>query len=216
MELHFKDRTEAGQLLAEQLKNKIQEKPYVFALPRGGVPVAAPIAAALGTEVDLLLVKKIPAPRHPEVAIGAIAEEDDPIWQDQQILGFQMEQADRERLLVKAQKSIARQRRLWKTDSHVTDIKDQTVILVDDGLATGATTIAAIQFLRQRKPGRIILAVPVAAKIAIKKIQTLVDEIVCLFVPEYFVSVADFYDDFAQVTDKQVSDLLKPFRQAEF
>jgi putative phosphoribosyl transferase len=213
---HFKNRTEAGQLLAKQIKPLITEKPYVFALPRGGVPTAAPIAEALGTEVDLLLVKKIPAPRQPELAIGAIAEEGPPLWQDQQFAGLKIDKSERERLLIKAQKSLARQRRLWKTDSHVTNITDHTVILVDDGLATGASVIAGIQFLRTRKPAKIILAVPVASQSAIRKIRPLVDELICLSAPESFESVSEFYDDFSPVTDREVTDLLRPFRAAEF
>jgi putative phosphoribosyl transferase len=212
----FKNRTEAGQLLAEKLKPMIQEKPYVFALPRGGVPTAAPIAKALGTEVDLLLVKKIPAPRHPDVAIGAIAEEGPPLWQDQHFADLKLDKSDKERLLIKAQKSLARQRRLWKTDSHVTNIKDHTVVLVDDGLATGASIVAAVRFLRRRKPGKIILAVPVASRAALEKVKSLVDQVICLEIPAEFESVAQFYDDFTRVSDREVSEILKPFRAAEF
>ncbi len=213
---HFKDRHEAGQLLALKLKSTVTEKPYVFALPRGGVPVAVPIAESLGTQVDLLLVKKIPAPRNPEVAIGALAEEGPPLWQDDRFFGLHIADADRKRLLVNAQKALARQRRLWRTDSHVTDIHDQTVILVDDGLATGATMTAAVNFLRLRKPAKIILAIPVASDSAIRQMKPLVDQIVCLMIPEYFDSVGQFYDDFTQVSDKEVTELMKPFRTAEF
>lgn len=216
MDHHFKNRTEAGQLLAEKLKPMIDEKPYVFALPRGGVPISVPIAKALGTEVDLLLVKKIQAPRHPDVALGALAEEEPPLWQDPPVAGFELNKADRDRLVVKAQKSLARQRRLWKTDSHVTDIKDQIVVLVDDGLATEASLLAGIRFLRMRKPAKIILAIPVAARETLVKVKPLVEHIVCLFIPDSLENVSDFYDDFTRVTDREVSDLLRPFRVAEF
>jgi putative phosphoribosyl transferase len=213
---HFENRNEAGHLLAQKIKPFISSKPYVFALPRGGVPVAVPIAQALGTEVDLLLVKKIPAPKNPEVAIGALAEEGPPLWQDDRFPGLHISDKDRKRLLVNVQKSLARQRRLWRTDSHVTDIRDQTVVLVDDGLATGATMTAAVNFLRQRKPGKIILAVPVASDSALRQMKPLFDQIICLLIPEDFESVGQFYRDFTQVTDKEVTDLMKPFRTAEF
>jgi putative phosphoribosyl transferase len=213
---HFKNRNQAGHLLADQLKPLITEKPYVFALPKGGVPVAVPIAKALDTEIDILLVKKIPVPLFPEVAMGAIAEEGPPIWRDQEMQGLMIDEAEKDRMVVKAQKSLARQRRLWRTDSHVTDIRDQTVILVDDGLATGATVVAAVKFLRARKPSRIILAVPVASRSAIEELNPLVDQIICLSSPENFLSVSQVYDDFTNVSEREVSDILRPFRPVEF
>jgi len=212
----FKNRTEAGQLLSQKLKPLIHEKPYVFALPRGGVPTAAPIAEALGTEVDLLLVKQIPVPNHPKITLGSIAEEGPPLWQDENFAGFQIDPSEKNRLLIKAQKSLARQRRLWKTDSHVTDIKDQIVILVDDGLSTNSTIVAAVRFLRTRKPAKIILAVPVASRSALENFKILVDQIICLMISDIADDVSQFYDDFTKVSDREISEILKPFRSAEF
>ena len=205
MDHHFKNRNEAGRLLAQKLKPLItDEEPYVFALPRGGVPTAAPIAEALGTEVYLLPVKKIPAPKHPDVPIGAIAEEGPPLWQDSQLAGMQIEESEKDKLVVKAQKSLARQRRLWKTDSHVTSIQDRTVILVDDGLTTGTSVKAAIRFLKSRKPSKIILAVPIAAQTALKKIEPLVDQVVYFAAPQNMKNISQFFDDFHTVTDREV------------
>jgi len=206
----FENRRHAGELLAERLKNFVtDEKAFIFALPRGGVPVAAPIAKALQQNLDLLLVKRIPSPGHPEVAIGAIVEDGKPIWQESKVAYLGLEKSDLDRAVVKARQSIRRQRRLWKVDSRVIDLKDQTVILVDDGLATGATIIAAIDFLKKREPKKVIVAIPIGHKASVEKISQGVDHVVCLNVVEDFEAVSQFYRDFSKVPDREVAEILE-------
>lgn len=207
----FKNRRQAGEILADKVKSAVagDENIFVFALPRGGVPVAAPIAQALGKTLDLLLVQRIPTPGHPEVAIGAIVEDGQPLWQKTKVAYLGIEKSDLDRAVVKARQSIRRQRRLWKVDSRVIDAKDQTVILVDDGLATGSSLIAAVDFLKRRGPKKIIVAVPVGHRDSIEKISYLVDKVIYLVAPDTFGAVSQFYQDFSQVSDREVSEIIE-------
>ena len=205
----FQDRKEAGEYLAQQLVSLGLEAPYIFALPRGGVPVAEPIAKRLGRPLNLLLVKRITAPGHPELAIGALAEDRKVIWNEEQIQNMKLSKADKNRLLVKAEQSLYRQRRLWKTESRVTDLKDQTVILVDDGLATGATLTTAIDFLKKRGPRKLIVAVPAGTPEAVQRIRSLVDDVICPICSDELESVSQAYVQFGQVTERTVSEILE-------
>jgi putative phosphoribosyl transferase len=184
------------------------EAPYIFALPKGGVPVAEPIAHLLGRPLNILLIKKITAPGYPELAIGALAEDRKVIWNEDQIQIMKLSKAERNRLLVKAEQTLYRQRRLWKTESRVTDLKDQTVILVDDGLATGATLLTAIDFLKKRRPRKLIVAVPAGTPQAVQRIRSLVDEVICPLCSDELESVSQAYVQFGQVSERTVSEIL--------
>lgn len=206
----FQNRRHAGELLAEKLKSSLNEENFfLFALPRGGVPVAAPIAKALGQNLNLLLVKRIPTPGFSEVAIGAIVEDGKPIWQDTAIMKLGLQKADLDRAVVKARQSIRRQRRLWKVDSRVIDLKDQTVVIVDDGLATGSTLNAAIEFLKKRGPKKVLVAIPVGHRDSVESISKMVDQVIVLNAPDDFQAVSQYYQDFSSVTDREVAEILE-------
>lgn len=205
----FKNREDAGQFLADQLAHLAGENPFIFALPRGGIPVAEPIARKLERPLNVMLVKRITAPDQPELAIGALAEDRKPVWNESIVESLGVSDGDKERLLVKARQSLHRQQRLWKTESQVTDINNQTVILVDDGLATGATLLTAIDFLKKRSPRRIIVAIPTGSPEAIRRIRLQVDEVICPISDENSHSVSQAYQDFDQVSDRTVTEILE-------
>ncbi len=206
----FSDRAEAGRRLAERLLHSRDADPIVLALPRGGVPVAVPIAEVLGAPLDLLLVRKIGAPGHPELALGAVVEGEPPqtVVNEEivEMLGvpadFVTEQAA-DRL-----KDIERRRRLWLHGRAVANPHGRTVILVDDGIATGATVRAALLALERAGAARRVLAAPVAPLEVAEKLRPLCDEAVFLAEPALFGSVNAFYDDFREIEDGEVTALL--------
>lgn len=209
--MRFRDRTEAGQLLAQRLASRAFPRPVVLALPRGGVPVAVEVARALSAPLDLLLVRKIGHPLQPELALGAIVDGDHP----EMVINRQMEDV----AIVHAEHvatakaaalaEIERRRLLYLGVRKPVDVTHATAIVVDDGIATGATVRAALKALRHRHPRRIVLAVPVAPADALEALRPEVDEIICLDTPDAFFSVGQFYHDFRQVDDAEVIRLLK-------
>ncbi len=209
--MRFRDRTEAGQLLAQRLASRAFLRPVVLALPRGGVPVAVEVARALSAPLDLLLVRKIGHPLQPELALGAIVDGDHP----EMVINRQMEDV----AIVHAEHvatakaaalaEIERRRLLYFGVRKPVDVAHATAIVVDDGIATGATVRAALKALRHRHPRRIVLAVPVAPADALEALRPEVDEIICLDTPDAFFSVGQFYHDFRQVDDAEVIRLLK-------
>lgn len=205
----FRDRVDAGRKLAEALERYRGAKDaIVIALPRGGVVVGAEVATALDLPLDIVVPRKIGAPGNPEYAIGAITESGDPAW-DQQAVS--LTDASEEYLAATVAKERAEaQRRLmtYRGDRPPRDVKGKTVLLVDDGIATGATMRAAIQTLRSEGARRIVLAVPVAAADSIAALRSEVDDIVVLHAPQWFGAVGAFYDTFEQTTDDEVTALL--------
>lgn len=208
--MSFRDRTEAGRRLAERLLHLKDANPVVYALPRGGVPVAVPIAEALGAPLDLLLVRKIGAPGQPELALGAVVEGEPPqTVVNDDIVGllgvppaFVTEQAADQLA------EIERRRRLWLRGRVAVPPYDRTAILVDDGIATGATVRAALLALKRAGAARRVLAVPVAPPEVADVLRRDCDEAVILAEPANFGSVGFFYDDFRQVGDAEVTTLL--------
>ena len=205
----FRDRTEAGQVLASKLTKYLnQVNTVILALPRGGVPVAYEIGKELGLPVDIFVVRKLGVPGHEELAMGAIASGgvrhiNRDVVDQLRIDSETIDVASR-----REQKEIERREQLYRGQRPPVDVRNKTVILVDDGLATGSTMRAAIAALRQHRPARIVVAVPAAAPQTCSEIADEVDEIICAATPEPFYAVGQWYQEFSQTTDEEVRDLL--------
>jgi len=206
----FVDRIDAGQRLAEELKARKLDNPVVLALPRGGVPVGLEIARALDAPLDLVLVRKIGAPFQPELAVAAVVDGGEPITVVNEeaitLIGLPedyIEERRKEKL-----KEIEQRRQLYLAGRPRARIAGATAIVVDDGIATGATTRAVLQAVRRRKPRRLVLAVPVAPPDTLEVLKAEVDELICLETPLEFGAIGYFYFDFQQVTDEEVVKLL--------
>jgi putative phosphoribosyl transferase len=206
----FTDRRDAGRRLADRLTGFAAEHPLVLALPRGGVPVADEVAERLRAELGVLIVRKLGAPGQPELGIGALVDGADPeVVLNDQVIAQVRPSAD----YIAAEKArqlaeIERRRMAYEGDRPPVEVKGRTVILVDDGLATGGTAKAALRALRRRAPQKLVLAVPVAPADTLEAIRREADEVVCLATPERFAAVGLFYDDFNQTTDEEVVELL--------
>lgn len=206
----FLNRREAGRLLAEQLTRFKDDHPLVLALPRGGVPVAYEIAAKLDGDLDLLLVRKIGAPHHAEYGIGAVVDGENPqILVNRDIVhqltvptGYIRSEAHRQL------REIERRREDYLGTRKPTPVGGRTVIVVDDGIATGSTVRAALRAIRQKKPRKLVLAVPVGAPDTILSLQHECDEVICLVTPDPFFAVGAHYEDFGQTSDEEVRQLL--------
>jgi len=209
-EFSFENRRDAGRKLAGELSRRDFDNPLILALPRGGVPVAYEVAKALGAEMDLLFVKKLGAPGWPEYGIGAVVDGDSPqIVLTEEIVrqlkpGPEYVEAEMQRQL----KEIARRRATYLGNSQPIEMEGRTVIIVDDGIATGGTVRAALKGVRKNKPRKIILAVPVAPSSALEELRDECDEIVCLSTPTPFGAVGSFYRDFDQTSDGEVVSLM--------
>lgn len=206
--MKYKNREEAGQKLAKELEKYSQDKPIIIALPRGGVVVAYEIAKRLKAPLDIIVARKIGAPFNPEFGLGAISENGALTLDNEAIRHFGLTESDIEQAINREIGVMSKKIELYRKDSIPTELKDQTVILVDDGLATGVTTKAAIMSIKQNSPKKIILAVPVSSSDAINKLLKEVDEIVCLKTPDDFYAVSAYYDNFEQISDNEVMNLL--------
>jgi putative phosphoribosyl transferase len=204
----FRDRVEAGRVLARKLERYRGEPGLlVLALPRGGVPVGFELAQALEAPLDVFVVRKLCAPGQDELAVGAIARGVQ-VLNDNVVEALGLDAAAIERAAAAEQQELARRERLYRGDRRPVDVEDRTVILVDDGLATGATMRAGALALRAQRPRRLVLAVPVAAAQTCELLRADADELVCASTPEPFVAVGAWYDDFSQTTDDEVRGLL--------
>jgi putative phosphoribosyl transferase len=206
----FRDRVEAGQLLAKQLE-QYRDKPdtIVLALPRGGVPVGYQIAQGLHLPLDIFLVRKLGVPWQEELAFGAIALGGIKVF-NEDVLGFMnLDQAGIDEVIAEQQTILEDRSKKYRGNKPFPDLKNKTVILVDDGIATGATMRAAILAIRELGCCEIILAVPVAPPEIFQQFNSLVDQIVCLETPSPFFAIGGWYQDFSQTTDDEVIDLLK-------
>jgi predicted phosphoribosyltransferase len=207
----FRDRTEAGRLLAARLE-KYAGKPdvMVLALPRGGVPVAFEVARALHAPMDVFIVRKLGVPGHEELAMGAVASGGVRVLNDHVVAGLGIPEYVIDAVVKWETEELKRRERLYRGNRPPADVRGKTVILVDDGLATGSTMLAAVQALRQQGPARIVVAVPVASPDTCELMKAYVDEIVCAATPEPFYAVGLWYEDFSQTTDEEVHALLAP------
>jgi predicted phosphoribosyltransferase len=205
----FRDRREAGRLLAEKLAPYANRPDVlVLALPRGGVPVAYEVARALGAPLDVFVVRKLGVPGYEELAMGAVATGGVRVLNDQIVdrLGIPDHLIDA--VAAREQQELSRRELLYRGGRPPPNIRGRTVILVDDGLATGATMHAAIQALRQQQPARIVVAVPTASPETCEEMRAEVDDVICAITPEPFHAVGLWYQDFSQTTDEEVRDLL--------
>ena len=205
----FADRRDAGRRLAEATRRFAPEHPLVLALPRGGVPVAFEVARALGAELDLLFVRKIGAPGHPEYGIGAVVDGDNPQVVLNDVAGqLGIPDAYIEREKRSELEEIERRRRAYLGDRAAIPVRGRTVLVVDDGIATGGTVRASLKALRAAEAGRLVLAVPVAPADTIASLAAETDEMICLATPEPFYAVGLYYRDFTQTSDAEVVRLL--------
>jgi putative phosphoribosyl transferase len=212
--MRFRDRVEAGQQLAELLKPFRDENPLVLALPRGGVPVGYEVARALGAPFDVIVVRKLGAPMQPELGVGAIAE-GGALWVDSWLLReLEISPEQLEQIAHREAAELERRVVLYRGGRPPPSIEGRTVIVVDDGVATGGTVRAALRALREHRPGRVVLAVPVIAAETARTLRREVDDLVCVFAPEYFDAVGAWYDEFSQTTDEEVKSLLDTAREA--
>ena len=206
----FIDRKDAGRQLAKALARYKSQRPVVLALPRGGVPVAAEVANVLDAPLDLILVRKIGVPFQPELAMGAVVDGAEPvIVRNEEVIQLSgVSETDFNAIRDEQLAEIERRRKLYLGDRPHPEISGRTVIVVDDGIATGATTRAALHAIRMRKPSKLVLAVPVAPTDTLKKLRGEADDIVCLENYEEFGAIGLFYSDFSQTSDREVIEIL--------
>jgi predicted phosphoribosyltransferase len=206
----FRNRTDAGRQLAEKLA-AYTDRPdvLVLALPRGGVPVGHEVARALGAPLDVFLVRKLGVPGYEELAMGAVATGGVRVLNDGIVRGLGISEREIDAAVAREMEELARRERLYRGDRPPPDVAGRTVILVDDGLATGATMRAAVAGLRQQQPARIVVAVPTASPDTCEALKAEADEMICAITPEPFLAVGHWYEDFTQTTDDEVQDLLR-------
>ena len=205
----FRDRVDAGQRLAQRLDSFRDALPVVFAIPRGGVPVGAEVARALDAELDVVVARKLGAPRHAELAIGAVTADGERYLNQDIISQLRINDAYLERITKEQGEEASRREQLFRGGRPPVDIKGRTALLVDDGLATGATMRAAARSLRKREPGRLVVAVPVGSPEACWALLNDADEVVCLAQPDPFYAIGLHYEQFDQVEDAEVTRLLQ-------
>jgi len=206
----FHDRADAGRALAEELQSYAgRADVLVLGLPRGGVPVAGEVARVLGAPLDVFVVRKLGVPGHPELAMGAIASGGVRVVNASVVKGLSIPQEVIERVAAQEARELERRERLYRGAAAAPAVAGKTVILVDDGLATGSTMRAAIAALRKQAPARIVVAVPVGAQETCDEFRREVDEVVCGLVPGFFQAVGLWYEDFEQTPDSEVSEVLE-------
>ncbi len=209
MKRAYRNRQEAGKILSEELSHyKGQPGLLVLALPRGGVELAAEIASALNAELDILVVRKMGIPGLEEVAMGAIASGGVEVLNKDILPEFDIAQDAVEKVRQDETKELNRREMAYRGDRPIYDVRDRSVIIVDDGIATGATIQAAVRSLKGRQPRRIVIAVPVAPPSSLRDLREMVDEVVCPLVPENFQAVGQWYENFPQTTDNEVRKIL--------
>ncbi len=209
--VHFHDRFEAGRALGEALKEKDLSDPIILALPRGGVPVGLEVARALRAPLGLVLVRKIGVPFQPELAAGAVVDGDDPeiVYNDDVVRLAGVEESDLKVIADRELREIERRRKLYFSDRSRISPVGRSIIVVDDGLATGATMRAALHGLKRKSPANLLVAVPVAPADTIEKLRGEADDVVCLAQPEPFRAIGLYYANFTQLSDADVIALLK-------
>lgn len=207
--MSFRDRVEAGRQLAVVLRTYQDRRPFVLGIPRGGVVVAYEVALALDAPLDVTVPRKLRAPQNPELAVGAVAH-DGSVYLDEELvrsLRITDEYLREER--VAQLDEIQRRMRLYRGDRPMPDLTSHAALVIDDGIATGSTMIAALRATRAMRPEVVIAAIPVAPPDGIRRLRAEADEVYCLLMPEFFYAVGQFYDNFDQTTDDEVTEFLR-------
>jgi len=205
----YRDRRHAGVELARHLADVKGQDVVVLALPRGGVPVAFEVARALDAPLDVFVVRKLGLPGHPEFAMGALASGGVRVLNDEVVRLYRIPEQAVEAIAQDEQTELERRERAYRSQRPALDVRGRTVVLIDDGLATGSTMKAAVEAVRALSPARIIVAVPVGSPDTCREFAGIADEIVCARRPEHFAAVGQWYDDFRQTTDEEVRELLQ-------
>ena len=209
MEGAFPNRAEAGRLLAEKLsKYAGRDDVIVLGLPRGGVPVAYEVAKSLGAPLDIFIVRKLGVPGFEELAVGAIASGGVRVLNEDVVRALPNADEIIEAVMAKETAELQRREQTYRDGRSAPELHDKTVILIDDGLATGATMRAAVKALRQRGVTKIVVAVPVGPPETCREFEDVADEVICATAPEYFQAVGQYYEDFSQTSDEEVRELL--------
>lgn len=209
----YRDRHHAGQVLADQLTDRALTDPLVLGLARGGVPVAAEVASALGADLRVTVARKIGAPGQPELALGAVTAHGPATYDPRLLRSFQLDEQAAEQLADR-ERAECRTREQRYGQDEPGHLADRDAVLVDDGLATGATARAAVRMLRQQQPRTVLLAVPVGSPEAVRALQHEADEVVCPLQPAGFGAVGQFYRDFAATDDTEINQLLAEHRSS--
>lgn len=208
----FADRRDAGRKLAARLAPYAAQQPVVIGLPRGGLPVAAEVAERLGAPLDVIVVRKLGAMWQPELGIGAIAEGGIRILNNAVLAEAGMSPEDIEEVTTREREELERRVSRYRGNRQPVSVAGRPVILVDDGLATGYTARAAIEALRRRGAGRVILAVPVAPLDSVRDLQSVADEVIAIETPTWFLAIGEWYEDFTQTSDEEVASILAAAR----
>ncbi|AOJ02832.1 MULTISPECIES: phosphoribosyltransferase [Burkholderia] len=213
---YFRDRVDAGRQLAAHLADYANRSDViVLALPRGGVPVAYEVAKALHVKLDVLIVRKLGAPGNPELAMGAIATGGVVLLEQSVLRAMHVSERELADTIARERDELARREAAYRGDHAPPDVEGRTVIVVDDGIATGSTMLAAIEAVRERKPAKLVAAVPVASPSSAEKVKAAADAIVCVMRPDWLMGIGQFYRDFDQTSDDEVRALLGRARKWE-
>ncbi len=206
----FKNRQEAGKKLAEKLKDfQDSQDLIVLAIPRGGLVIGKQLSLVLNCPLDILVTKKIGAPNNPELAIGAVGIIGEPVINEELTSRLGVGKGYLEKEITNRKAEVERRVREYRGNRSIIELKDKTIIITDDGVATGATMMAAIEIVRQQGPKKIIVAIPVISRDSMLKLEEQADEVVYLEAPLMFFAVGQFYQEFDQVSDKEVKELLR-------
>ncbi|GIU91193.1 MAG: phosphoribosyltransferase [Acidimicrobiia bacterium] len=209
--MRYRDRQSAGEVLADLLAQDPPADPFVLGLARGGVVVADPIARRLGAPLDVLVVRKLGVPWHPELGMGAIAEGEVVVWNEAVVSRLGISPDQRARVLAQESAELARRAARYRGGSPP-DLEGHTAVVVDDGLATGYTAQAAVRAARELGAAEVVLAVPVGAPDTVERLSRVADRVVCPLTPPDLIAVGSWYSDFHQVTDEEVLSILRRYR----
>lgn len=204
----FDDRHEGGRRLAKRLRDLADDAPVVLGMPRGGVPVAYEVARELRASLDVVVVRKVGAPHNPEYGVGAVGEGTVTLFDDERLASLGLQRDDLDEAVSSERGELEERVERYRDGRPAAPVAGRTVIVVDDGLATGVSATAAVRVLRTRDPHRIVLAVPVGPPASVERLEEVADEVVCLHAPPSFMAVGSWYRDFSQTTDDEVVELL--------